>query len=63
MISSPLASIVHTNPAVTTHLGPALLHTYVSVAVVEGLDVDKEDFDKYGARYCLIELLIYTPLI
>ena len=32
------------------HLGPALLHTYAEVNVVEGLDVDKEDFDKYATR-------------
>ena len=33
------------------HLGPALLHTYAEVNVVEGLDVDKEDFDKYATRW------------
>ena len=43
--------MVHACPTVQEHLGPALLHNYISVDVVEGLDVDKEDFDKYSARY------------
>ena len=38
------------SPTVRDHLGPALLHTYAEVNVVEGLDVDKEDFDKYATR-------------
>lgn len=36
---------------VQEHLGPALLHTYIAVDTAEGVDVDKEDFEKYGARY------------
>ena len=36
---------------VKEHLGPALLHTYVAVDTAEGVDVDKEDFEKYGARF------------
>ena len=42
--------MVQASPTVQDHLGPALLHTYAAVNVVEGLDVDKENFDKYGAR-------------
>ncbi len=42
--------MVQGNPTVREHLGPALLHTYVAVAVFEGLDVDKEEFDKYSTR-------------
>lgn len=49
-VHSQLASIVHACPAVQEHLGPALLHTYAAVDVIEGLDVDKENFDKFGAR-------------
>jgi len=45
-----LASLVHTNPMVQEHLGPALLSTYIAVDQIEGLDVDKEEFDKYQAR-------------
>ena len=45
-----LGSLVHTNPMVQEHLGPSLLSTYVAVDQIEGLDVDKEEFDKYGAR-------------
>ncbi|XP_013383358.1 uncharacterized protein LOC106153808 isoform X1 [Lingula anatina] len=49
-VMSEMALMVCACEAVQHHLGPALLHTYVSVDVVEGLDVDKEDFDKYSAR-------------
>lgn len=47
---SDLAAMVETCPSVQNQLGPALLRTYVSVDVVEGLDVDKDEFDKYSAR-------------
>lgn len=49
-VMSDLEAMVHTCPSVQEKLGPALLRTYVSVDVVEGLDVDKDTFDKYGAR-------------
>ena len=48
-------------PAVREKLGPALIHTYCSVDVVEGLDVDKEEFDKFAARYC-IHYIVQEPL-
>ena len=35
---------------VQEYLGPSLLSTYIAVDQIEGLDVDKEEFDKYGAR-------------
>ena len=54
---SDFSSIVHTCESVQTRLCPALIHTYISVDVVEGLDVDKEDFDKYGARYVILQLM------
>eukprot|EP00117_Sycon_ciliatum_P046288 scpid21219/ scgid2547/ Ubiquitin conjugation factor E4 B; Ubiquitin fusion degradation protein 2; Ufd2a len=56
-VHTELASIVHTSPTVQTQLGPALLHTYAAVDLVEGLDVDKEDFDKFGARAHIQKLL------
>ncbi|XP_064597872.1 uncharacterized protein LOC135464377 [Liolophura sinensis] len=49
-ILSDLALMVHTCPSVQEELGPALIRTYVSVDVVEGLDVDRDEFDKYSAR-------------
>ena len=49
--------MVQANPTVRDHLGPALLGTFAAVTVVEGLDVDKEDFDKYAARYEIAQLL------
>ncbi|XP_067687796.1 uncharacterized protein [Haliotis asinina] len=49
-LMSELAAMVETCPSVQNQLGPALLRTYVSVDVVEGLDVDKDEFDKYSAR-------------
>lgn len=42
--------MVQGSPTFQDRLGPALLHTYSAVGVVEGLDVDKENFDKYTAR-------------
>ena len=47
---SDLDSAVHACPSVQNHLGPALIQNYIEVSAVEGLDVDKEDFDKYAAR-------------
>ena len=49
-ILGELSAIVQASPTVRDHLGPALLHTYAEVNVVEGLDVDKEDFDKFATR-------------
>ena len=63
-----LGSLVHTNPMVQEHLGPSLLSTYIAVDQIEGLDVDKEEFDKYGARLvggvgCAAGLQVgYNPL-
>lgn len=51
---------IKTNPTVYRTLGPALFRLYTSVGVVEGLDVNKEDFDKYAARYvqaCVVGIL------
>ncbi len=45
-----LSAVVQASPTVQDHLGPALLHTYSAVHVVEGLDVDKENFDKFATR-------------
>ena len=46
-----LSAIIQGSPAFQGRLGPALLQTYSAVGFFEGLDVDKEDFDKYAARY------------
>ncbi|CAH1790115.1 unnamed protein product [Owenia fusiformis] len=56
-LMSELGSMVHTCPTVRNSLGPALLHTFVSVDVVEGLDVDKEDFEKYRSRHEISKLI------
>lgn len=50
-IEGDLLACVSMCPAVRDKLGPALIHTYSSVDIVEGLDVDKEEFDKFSARY------------
>ena len=50
-------------PAVKERLCPSLVHTYCSVDIVEGLDVDREEFDKFTARYTtsfFTELLIHA---
>jgi hypothetical protein len=57
-ILGELSAIVQASPTVRDHLGPALLHTYAEVNVVEGLDVDKEDFDKYATRFEIARLLL-----
>lgn len=49
-ILGELSVMVQGSPSVQDKLGPALLHTYAAVSVVEGLDVDKENFDKYATR-------------
>ena len=50
-ILGELSVMVQGNPSVRDNLGPALLHTYAAVSVFEGLDVDKENFDKYTTRW------------
>lgn len=50
-IEGDLVACVAMCPAVRDKLCPALLHTYCAVDIVEGLDVDKEEFDKFSARY------------
>ena len=49
-IEGALMACVAMSPLVREKLCPALLHTYCSVDIVEGLDVDKEEFDKFSAR-------------
>jgi hypothetical protein len=56
-ITGNLSAVVHGSPMVKEHLGPALLHTYVAVDTAEGVDVDKEDFEKYGARSSIMNIL------
>lgn len=56
-IEGDLMACVAMCPAVREKLGPALIHTYSSVDIVEGLDVDKEEFDKFAARYEIVKLL------
>ena len=56
-ILGELSVMVQASPMVRDRLGPALLHTYAAVKVFEGLDVDKEDFDKYATRYEISQLL------
>ncbi|KAK7466645.1 hypothetical protein BaRGS_00037253, partial [Batillaria attramentaria] len=56
-VMSDLAAMVHTCPSAQTKLGPALLRTYISVDVVEGLDVDKDTFDKYSSRVEISQLV------
>lgn len=53
-IEGDLLACVAMCPAVRDKLGPALIHTFSSVDIVEGLDVDKEEFDKFSARYGLV---------
>ena len=54
---SELSVMVQASPMVRDRLGPALLHTYAAVKVFEGLDVDKENFDKYATKFEISQLL------
>ncbi|XP_073231634.1 ubiquitin conjugation factor E4 B-like [Porites lutea] len=56
-IEGDLVACVAMCPAVRDKLCPALLHTYCAVDIVEGLDVDKEEFDKFSARFEIVKLL------
>ena len=42
---------LNSNEDVFISMAPGLLRLYTSVGVIEGLDVNKENFDKYQARY------------
>lgn len=52
-----LAYEVLDHPKSQQALGPALLRAFVAVDMVEGLDVDKEDFDKYTVKHDMALLL------
>ena len=56
-ILDELSVMVQKSPMVWDRLGSALLHTYAAVKGFEGVDVDKEDFDKYVTRYEISQLL------
>ncbi|XP_048576490.1 uncharacterized protein LOC5513359 isoform X2 [Nematostella vectensis] len=56
-VEGDLTACVVTCQAIKAKLIPALTHTYTSVDVVEGLDVDKEEFDKFGTRVEVVRLL------
>ena len=58
-VQGELATILHSNPAVRDRLGPALLSAYSAVDVVEGLDVDKDSFDKFSARQDITNLITH----
>jgi len=46
-----LTAAVVVSPVIREKLASAMIQTYTSVDVVEGLDVDKEEFDKFTSRY------------
>ena len=50
-IEGDLVACIAMSPLIREKLAPALIHTYCSVDIVEGLDVDKEEFDKFSARF------------
>ena len=61
-ILGELSVMVQASPSVRDKLGPALLHTYAAVNVVEGLDVDKENFDKFATRLVMKDKVIFVVL-
>ncbi|XP_031568634.1 uncharacterized protein LOC116303263 [Actinia tenebrosa] len=58
-IEGDLAACVRVCPLIREKLASGLIHTYTSVDVVEGLDVDKEEFDKFSSRTEIVNLLEY----
>ncbi|KAK3728341.1 hypothetical protein QZH41_002184 [Actinostola sp. cb2023] len=50
-VEGGLTAAVVVSPVIREKLASALIQTYTSVDVVEGLDVDKEEFDKFTCRY------------
>lgn len=50
-IEGDLVACIAMSPLIREKLAPALIHTYCSVDIVEGLDVDKEEFDKFASRF------------
>jgi hypothetical protein len=54
-----LGVIVFTNRLVCTRLCPTLIRTFVTLDVVEGLDMDREyDFDKFSVKNEIADLLL-----
>jgi hypothetical protein len=51
------AHAVFNNRLSQTLLPPSLLKIYVAVDMIEGLDVDKEDFEKYAVKSDVLRLL------
>ena len=49
-VEGEMSACVYMCPVVQKALGRALMETYICVDVVEGLDVDKEEFDKFSSR-------------
>ena len=58
-VHGELGTILHSNPTVRDQLGPALMTAYSAVDVVEGLDVDRDSFDKFSARQDMTRLLTH----
>ena len=52
-----LVGAVLANPAARKSLCPALITAYASLDAVEGLDVDRDDFDKFNTRSKIAKLL------
>ena len=47
-----MAAVLGT-PTAQTELVPALMRCYAAADFVVGLDVDKDDFDKFGMRHSI----------
>lgn len=56
-IEGDLVACIAMSPLIREKFAPALIHTYCSVDIVEGLDVDKEEFDKFASRFEIVKLL------
>lgn len=57
-LDSLLLRAVRNDATMQQWLLPGLMDVYVSAGIVEGLDVDKENFDKYSVRRGIADTLI-----
>jgi hypothetical protein len=62
-LDTRLLASVRSNVTLRDELLPALMDVYVAAGIVEGLDVDKEDFDKYSVRRGIADVILGTKLI
>ena len=57
-VDNVLMTALQNDSTVFDNLAPGLIDAYCAVGIVEGLDVDKIHFDKYGVRRTIADALV-----